>query len=144
MMFKVGPWEYPVYVVSDLRDWNRNSASGIADGVNRIIYIDADETPEGRLSVLFHELRHCWQWEMGRTTGDEDDANNVASFAIDVWRQLMAQGGEQALQALPLSRRKYGKKPSKAEMKRLKDRLRLEFATKRKKRPRCGTYAVDC
>jgi len=114
MKFLVGPWTYTVRLVPNLKNMDGAPACGLCDGVKRVISIDTDVPDQERVSVLFHELRHCWQFEFGRPQNAEDDANQAASFAVDVWRQLMAQGGEAALLLLQIDHQRKAAKRVKA------------------------------
>lgn len=53
-----------------------------------------------RHETLLHELSHAWQRHFGTISSAEDEANRTAAFAIDVQRQLLAQGGDLALMRL--------------------------------------------
>lgn len=97
MIFTVGPWTYRTRIVHRLMDDTGDKKAGLFEWMTRTIWIAADVPADRRLAVLIHELRHAWQFDFGRPKSDEDDANQAASFCIDVMRQLADQGGEAAL-----------------------------------------------
>jgi hypothetical protein len=100
MRFMVGPWAYRVRMMNGLKDGMGNPAQGLCDGIGRNIWIDAGAPLRHRLTVLIHELRHAWHFEMGKPGDNESDVNQTSSFTVDVWRQLERQGGETALMRL--------------------------------------------
>jgi len=100
MRFKVGPWEYRLRIKRGLVDADGVACDGLCDWADRSIWIDSSVQLRRRLFLLVHELRHAWQHDMGRPVDDEADANQVATFTIDVWRQIERNGGEAALMRL--------------------------------------------
>jgi len=99
MKFRVGPHLYRVRIARKLSD-GAGPAFGLWDFENQAIWLDGEMPVRRRWHVLLHELKHAWRHAMGRPDDDEGDANQSASFAADVLRQLANQGGEMALMRL--------------------------------------------
>jgi hypothetical protein len=103
MIFKVGPWAYRVRITEEpLVNDQGQEVAGLRDWEASTLWIAAKIPAQKRLAVLIHELKHAWQLEFGRPSDDEGDANQSASFFVDVQRQLDRQGGESALMRLAL------------------------------------------
>jgi len=103
MQFHVGPVVYTVTITPGelYSDWFDEELIGLCLHDGRKILISGACRPDERIEILFHELRHAFCAHHGRAPGDEeDDANNAATFAISMWRQLQSQGGEAALRAM--------------------------------------------
>ncbi len=112
MEFPVGPWVYKVIITAGkLRADDGEEVAGLHVWTENAVYISGIIPIARRIDVLFHELRHAWRNHFGRTIlGDEDDANNAASFAAMCYRELTRQGGEQALMELRPTAKSNGKR----------------------------------
>jgi len=98
MFFRVGPYRYRVRVSDgQLRDERREDCAGLWEWETRTIWLSGTLPISQRHETLLHELVHAWQRHFGTVGSAEDEANRTAAFAIDVERQLLAQGGDLAL-----------------------------------------------
>lgn len=111
MKFQVGPWTYTVKITRGaLRCAGVDEeCAGLFVWRDREILISGKLPVTSRVDVLIHELRHAWREHFGAGLNIEDECNNVASFCVSVWRQLLEQGGEAALEAMapPLKSDKF-------------------------------------
>ncbi|MEM7806547.1 MAG: hypothetical protein AAF561_00370 [Planctomycetota bacterium] len=98
LSFRIGPNVYEVRIASEGLMFEGRKVDALCDESTGVITMCSAIPSKRRLHVLIHELRHAWAYCFGRSADDdEDDAQNVASFTIDVMRQLDKQGGESAL-----------------------------------------------
>ncbi len=103
MLFNVAGWVYELKISEGpLHDEAGQPIAGICSESKRQIVISGDAPPRQRLDVLLHELRHAWQYHVGRPSDDEGDANTAATFTASFMRQFLRQGGEPALMSLGL------------------------------------------
>lgn len=100
MQFRVGPHQYAVRIIAGWITIGSEKCAATHDWNRGEILISDQVKPAKRRSVLFHELRHAWQAELGRPADEESEASNAASFAEDIVDQFEAQGGSAALAAL--------------------------------------------
>jgi hypothetical protein len=101
MFFRVGPYRYRVRISEgQLRDENGDDCAGLWEWETRTVWLSSTLSVSHRHETLLHELSHAWQRHFGTISSAEDEANRTAAFAIDVQRQLSAQGGDLALMRL--------------------------------------------
>lgn len=101
LKFSIGPTLYVVRISDEPLIFEGRQVDGLCDEgceESGVITLCSLLPRRRRLHILIHELRHAWVWLHGRSADDDEaDANNVASFTLDVMRQLQEQGGEPAL-----------------------------------------------
>jgi hypothetical protein len=101
MQFRLGPAVYRVQITDGpIIDGDGTDLLGECDWAKREVRLSGAMPAMRRLEVLAHELRHAWVNHCGRARSSEEDANNVASFFLAVYRDLLRQGGEPALQRM--------------------------------------------
>ncbi len=101
MFFRVGPYRYRVRISDQpLRDDRGEECAGLWEWETRTVWLSGTLALGQRHETLLHELSHAWQRHFGTVASAEDEANRAAAFAIDVQRQLLAQGGDLALMRL--------------------------------------------
>lgn len=91
MQFRVGPHQYAVRIIAGWITIGSEKCAATHDWNRGEILISDQVKPAKRRSVLFHELRHAWQAELGRPADEESEASNAASFAEDIVDQFEAQ-----------------------------------------------------
>jgi hypothetical protein len=101
VQFHIGPWVYRVVIAPGaLFDNDGAECAGLCVWVENAVKISGEIPRERRFDVLLHELRHAWRHHLSVADGDEDDANDVASFTAMCVQELVAQGGEKALMVM--------------------------------------------
>lgn len=101
MRFNVGPYAYHVEITSDELEGDDGSRLlGLCEFLGRRIWISS-RVPRGeRLDVVLHELRHAWANHVPAPRTEEEEANLWALATASTLRDLEAQGGTAALEAL--------------------------------------------
>lgn len=98
MRFKIGSWRYRCAIAMErIFGEDGRELAGRCDWKHGLIEISPNIPLAKRLDVLLHELRHAWQFHLGRPITDEDDANNASSFTAWAMTELERQGGVAAL-----------------------------------------------
>lgn len=101
MRFHVGPWVYRVEISEGPIFADEGpEAMGLCIPSQRKIILSGVIPVRMRLTTLIHELQHAWVAELGWSGDAESMANRAATFTIAVWRELLRQGGENALMRL--------------------------------------------
>jgi hypothetical protein len=101
MHFRIGTHVYNVRRKWDLRQ-NGQKADGLCDSTTKTIWLDADLFPTEILPVLRHEHVHAWQFETATPSTFEEQATFSATVGDAFDEEFGAQGGLDALIALPV------------------------------------------
>ena len=99
--FHVGPYTYRVTISSEeLADEHGTRAVGLTEPGPRRVRIAASIPRDDRLQVLLHELYHCWLHHVPAPRTEEEAAELHATVTLAALKDLDAQGGMAALEAL--------------------------------------------
>src|SRR6185437_4835142 len=91
MLFQVGPWTYRVEIARTLVNDKNEPILGRCDLDSMIIYVAADVSPQARLNVVLHELRHAWRFHFPAPRTDEEEADFSATITAAAYRDIRRQ-----------------------------------------------------
>ena len=105
MQFSVGASRYRL-VISDraIYDEDGNELEGLAVEGRRLLIVSYRVELERREEVALHELMHAWLFAVPEPRTNEERCNLAALVTRQYRVDLEAQGGEEALLQLPLTR----------------------------------------
>jgi len=89
--FNVGPWIYTLRIVRKLVNDRNEPILGRCDLDSMIIYVAADVSPQARLNVVLHELRHAWRYHFPAPRTDEEEADFSATICAQAYRDVRRQ-----------------------------------------------------
>lgn len=104
LTFNIGPWQYAVEMApaNDMKHWESGEPlmGKIERHSRRILIADDIGNREERFATLLHELAHAWMFHLPRPRTDEEICELFATISVSALRDLLAQGGLEALDRL--------------------------------------------
>ena len=100
MQFRVGTYTYRLYLETDPIMHNGEECLALSESSGRRIRMSAKVPPDERLTVLLHELRHCWGFHVPPPSFEEQECDLLAMISEAAYTDLERQGGPRALQQM--------------------------------------------
>lgn len=100
LKFHIGPWEYTLRIIRDLRDGSGAPFSSLSYADTREIHMSDRVPTTGRLEVLLGALAGTWLFHVPGPQDDDDRHTLNATISAAMYQDLEAAGGSEELELM--------------------------------------------